>query len=282
MLKQSQGVRIKTGTRHTSRTIASYVAAYALPLMASYSRVGVLCVGTDRSTGDSLGPITGTILRESAADMMDVWGTLDEPVHAVNLGAWVDGSARTSRDTLVIAVDACLGRAENVGTVRVGNGPLWPGAGVQKDLPPVGHMHITGTVNVGGFMEYFVLQNTRLGMVYGLAREIGRAILMAVPLLYSAPALEDLDDLSMGDLGEIPVGAAHGPELMGGLNAVKCVDQRADILKRLLGRDGYGQHNLPRTALADGLERCFHGEPGGNPVINQYHSLAPNAGRFSP
>ncbi|MFY9218842.1 MAG: DUF1256 domain-containing protein, partial [Tepidanaerobacteraceae bacterium] len=41
-------------------------------------------------------------------------------------------------------------------------GSLKPGAGVNKKLPPVGNFHITGVVNVGGFMEYLVLQNTRL------------------------------------------------------------------------------------------------------------------------
>jgi putative sporulation protein YyaC len=44
-----------------------------------------------------------------------------------------------------------------------------PGAGVNKDLPPVGQLHITGIVNVGGYMEYMILQNTRLNLVMRLA-----------------------------------------------------------------------------------------------------------------
>ena len=40
-----------------------------------------------------------------------------------------------------------------------------PGAGVNKDLPPVGDLYITGVVNVGGFMDYLVLQNTRLYLI---------------------------------------------------------------------------------------------------------------------
>ena len=69
----------------------------------------------------------------------------------------------------IIAVDACLGRMENVGSIQLGNGSLQPGAGVNKELPPVGQVHITGIVNVGGFMEYMVLQNTRLNLVMRLA-----------------------------------------------------------------------------------------------------------------
>ncbi|MBO0518398.1 spore protease YyaC, partial [Streptomyces beijiangensis] len=61
------------------------------------------------------------------------------------------------------------GRTKSVGYFKIGKGPLKPGAGVQKSLPEVGHVHINGIVNVSGFMEYFVLQNTRLNLVMSMA-----------------------------------------------------------------------------------------------------------------
>ncbi|MGB4008573.1 MAG: DUF1256 domain-containing protein, partial [Bacillota bacterium] len=36
--------------------------------------------------------------------------------------------------------------------------------------------HITGIVNVGGFMEYLVLQNTRLSLVIRMAEAIAGGI----------------------------------------------------------------------------------------------------------
>src|SRR5699024_6181694 len=45
----------------------------------------VLCIGTDRSTGDSLGPLTGTFLSEINPQQLHVYGTLNKPVHAKNL-----------------------------------------------------------------------------------------------------------------------------------------------------------------------------------------------------
>lgn len=63
-----------------------------------------------------------------------------------------------------------------MGYINLGNGSLHPGAGVNKNLPPVGQIHITGIVNVGGFMEYMVLQNTRLNIVMGLADIIARGL----------------------------------------------------------------------------------------------------------
>ena len=135
----------------------------------------VLCIGTDRSTGDSLGPLTGSLLSSYSTLKAEVRGTLEEPVHASNLGEELD-RLRDGVDRLVIAVDACLGQTTQVGTVCVGVGPLRPGAGVNKALPSVGDLHLTGTVNVGGFMEYLVLQNTRLSLVVKMARVLATSL----------------------------------------------------------------------------------------------------------
>ncbi|MGI6142847.1 MAG: spore protease YyaC [bacterium] len=140
----------------------------------------VLCIGTDRSTGDALGPLTGTRLQELNLPGTVVRGTLEKPVHAANLESTIREIEEDYSTPLVLALDACLGRAENVGTITVSRGALRPGAGVNKELPPVGELYITGTVNVGGFMEYFVLQNTRLGLVHKMAMTIASAIQWAV------------------------------------------------------------------------------------------------------
>lgn len=44
-----------------------------------------LCIGTDRSTGDSLGPLIGYKLRQMRLPKTTVFGTLERPVHAMNL-----------------------------------------------------------------------------------------------------------------------------------------------------------------------------------------------------
>jgi putative sporulation protein YyaC len=107
---------------------------------------------------------------------IDIMGTLNEPVHATNLKDAIAEIEMLDQRPLVIAVDACLGRSENVGYINVCRGPLKPGTGVNKVLPEVGDMHITGIVNVGGYMEYLVLQNTRLGLVMRMATSIAKAI----------------------------------------------------------------------------------------------------------
>jgi len=136
----------------------------------------VVCIGTDRSTGDSLGPLVGTMLNKRKIDGIAIYGTLDEPVHAVNLKETLTTIHERFRNPYLIAIDACLGQFTSIGTIQVGDGPMRPGAGVNKDLPPVGDIHITGIVNVGGFMEYLVLQNTRLSIVMNMAELIANGL----------------------------------------------------------------------------------------------------------
>ena len=47
------------------------------------SEIVFLCIGTDRSTGDSLGPLIGYKLKEKGIRNARIMGTLDHPVHAM-------------------------------------------------------------------------------------------------------------------------------------------------------------------------------------------------------
>jgi len=129
-------------------------------------------IGTDRSTGDSLGPLAGTLFSERRPRNMTVYGTLHRPVHATNLEAYVQHIKEEHRNPFIIAVDACLGRSTSIGYITAHKGPLRPGAALNKNLPEIGDVHLTGIVNTSGFMEHAVLQNTRLSIVMDMAKGI--------------------------------------------------------------------------------------------------------------
>ncbi len=148
----------------------------ALNTIPKQEKIICVCIGTDRSTGDSLGPIVGTFLKKQPLPDIEVWGTLDEPVHAINLKSTLEQISQRYHHPTILAVDACLGQSKNVGSIQVGLGPIKPGAGVNKDLPEIGQIHITGIVNVAGFMEYVVLQNTRLSLVMKMAEIISTSL----------------------------------------------------------------------------------------------------------
>jgi len=177
-------IRAHIDRPNLSAWLASEIAgSLGGPLGARRQPLTVVCIGTDRSTGDALGPLVGSRLVEwrLVRDRIRVVGTLDEPVHAGNLrGAIEELELAAPGARNVLAVDACLGRVGSIGFITVGEGPLKPGAGVNKELPPIGDAHITGVVNVGGFMEYLVLQNTRLSLVMKMADAIARGVIAYV------------------------------------------------------------------------------------------------------
>lgn len=167
--------------------IANAIERCAGRVKKEYSEVLFLCIGSDRVTGDCLGPLTGQLLKNGLKDRQaiqsPVYGTLTQTVHACNLKETLMEIEKNHPDVLTIAVDASLGNKKHLGYATIESGPLFPGAGVQKNLPPVGDLTITGIVNTSGHQDYLMLQTTRLSTVLALADVIARGILLAVPAL---------------------------------------------------------------------------------------------------
>jgi putative sporulation protein YyaC len=141
----------------------------------NYHDIVFVCIGTDRATGDCLGPLIGYKIQDMNYKNVHVLGTLDSPVHAKNLADHLQ-DLKNYQNPFVIAIDASLGKFERIGFVNIKEGPLSPGSGVNKALPQVGNMHITGIVNMSGFMEIMVLQNTRLSLVMNMANIISKGV----------------------------------------------------------------------------------------------------------
>ena len=137
-----------------------------------------LCIGTDRATGDALGPLVGSYLLKNGLE--NVYGTVDEPVHAENLRYYIEFINKKYENSFIIAVDASLGKSEQIGGINIWKGPLHPGSGVAKVLGSVGDISITGVVNKMTINPMFQLQNTRLSWVINMAEVIGKAICRTV------------------------------------------------------------------------------------------------------
>ncbi|UTR06479.1 spore protease YyaC [Alkalihalobacillus sp. LMS6] len=139
---------------------------------SSSKELVVACIGTDRSTGDALGPILGSMLIEQNLHHFTVYGTLADPLHAVNLETRLGIIHLAHPNAFLIAVDACLGRQVNVGSITLSNRTLKPGAAMGKTLPEVGDCSLTGVVNVAGLMDFHTLQSTRLHEVMCMAEKM--------------------------------------------------------------------------------------------------------------
>lgn len=152
----------------------------------------IVNIGTDRATGDCLAPMVGQKMKDIKLNNVYIYGNLDNPVHAKNLDENLNDIHNKFTNPFIIAIDACLGKIENIGKITIRNESINPGAGVDKELTPVGDMSIVGIVNVGGFMEIMILQNTRLSLVNKLANIIAEGLEIVLKEMFEPIITEEI------------------------------------------------------------------------------------------
>ncbi len=146
-------------------------------LAGCQDRVVVLCIGTDASIADSLGPLVGTMLIEGGS-LLSVYGTLDQPIHARNLKGRIRTIQKNHPGYLELAIDAAVGKKEEIGTIEIKNSGVYPGKALRKRLPQVGHISILGKVGViQGIRSSGRIAEGRLGMIYRMAQIIASGII---------------------------------------------------------------------------------------------------------
>lgn len=184
--KASEIFYINERSRTASEELAQVLKYCILQTHREFCEVVFLCIGSDRITGDSLGPLIGHRLTAYRGLGFYVYGTLDDPVHALNLSDRLQMIRRRHPEGLVVAIDASLGSRRHQGYITVGCGPIRPGAGAGKNLPEVGDVFITGIVNISGSFEQLLLQTTRLSTVFHMAEAITQGILIGFQTLGAA------------------------------------------------------------------------------------------------
>lgn len=196
MVKCTDQNYVNTNSPFAIVDFSNLILEYLSCNIKAYQQLVILCIGTDRSTGDSLGPLVGHKLAPYIVsyEQVHLLGTLDQPVHAKNLADFIRKINKECPEAFVLAIDASLGHLNRVGYINIKKGPLKPGLGVNKELPTIGDISITGIVNVGGMMEYMILQNTRLSLVMNMANIISKSINRALFKLYNENLKEGIKE----------------------------------------------------------------------------------------
>ena len=138
----------------------------------------LLCIGTDRVTGDCFGPLVGTRLTEIHRINSFVYGTLNNPVTALNLMQTVAFIKLRHPNHSILAIDSSLGKESEVGTIRVIADGIYPGAATGKRLPKVGDISLTATV--APLANSSLLYGVKLGLVHNLAVTAANAIASSI------------------------------------------------------------------------------------------------------
>lgn len=137
----------------------------------------VVCVGSDLAIGDSLGPITGSMLQYKTQGLgAFIYGTLAAPVTAKEIAYMRTFLKETHADSPILAIDAAVGEKGDIGVIRVNPSPLLPGAGANKKLGAIGDISIMGIVAEKSLNNYGLLNTTRLNLVYTMSEIISDAV----------------------------------------------------------------------------------------------------------
>ena len=137
----------------------------------------VVCVGSDLVIGDSLGPLTGSMLAFKTQGLgAYIYGTLQAPITAKEVKYLKDFLRKTHPNRSIIAVDAAVGKSEDIGLIKISSSPLSPGAGANKQLGSFGDATILGVVAEKSTGNYALFNNTRLRLVYTMADQISEGI----------------------------------------------------------------------------------------------------------
>lgn len=157
-----------------------------IPSQIRNHHVIFFCIGSDRSTGDCLGPLVGNFLKKQGYE--NVMGTIDDTINAENIEQKIK---KIPKNKHIIVIDSTLSSRQFIGKYFVEQSGLKPGAGLGKSLPVIGDYHIAGVVSFSGRLAYYGLQSTKLSLVMYMAETITEAILSRFPLLQQKSYLQE-------------------------------------------------------------------------------------------
>lgn len=158
--------------------LAYYKLAYFLRDYIDKDTI-IVCIGTDRYIGDCLGPLVGTLLTYKHFPL-PVYGTIEEPIHALNINNKLNQIKSDHPKCTIIGIDACLGDINNIGEIQVRDFPIHPGKGVGKSLPNVGETSVVGIVDSNTNTNIFSSSNNiRLNLILSMSKVILNSLIYA-------------------------------------------------------------------------------------------------------
>jgi len=134
----------------------------------------VVCIGSDKVSGDMLGPLVGTSLREEYRLPYPVYGAVGESVNGLNLEEYVAMIEKRHKESRIIAVDAALGKSEDVGKIRLKKGGIKAGGALDRAGEKIGDVGIVGVV--AREEEPKDVYATLLGVPFSFVEELARRI----------------------------------------------------------------------------------------------------------
>lgn len=145
------------------------------------SKLIFLCIGTDRITGDSFGPLVGYKLKYlfKKEENIEVIGNLENILCTHNINKIIDDIKNTYETPFLIAIDSALSNKTEIGKIVVSKSGMNVGSGLNRQNIYVGNMSIKGIVSrdlKNPKYNFRLLQNAPLHIIMNMADIVAQGI----------------------------------------------------------------------------------------------------------
>ncbi|HHU43360.1 MAG: spore protease YyaC [Bacillota bacterium] len=145
----------------------------------------ILCIGTDKVPGDSLGPVVGDLLIMKYNIDAFVYGHSAKPVNGINYEDYIEHISLHHKNSLIIAIDACVGREEDIGRIKISTKGLVAGEALKKKNKTIGDVALLGVVAKAGKDNLEQLKNADVALIRSMANTMAKITVSIVNYAYN-------------------------------------------------------------------------------------------------
>lgn len=136
----------------------------------------VLCIGTSKCIGDSLGPMVGeNLCRKINKANIYVFGNLKNNITYQNVDILLSKINRKIQNPYLILVDSALANKENIGKIVISKNKTIIGSALSKSNYKFGNISIKGIVGENkdnNIKNYNILNNVSKNLIQNLSNKI--------------------------------------------------------------------------------------------------------------
>ena len=99
-----------------------------------YSNVIILCIGTKKVLGDSVGPLVGENIKYLENEYIKIYGVLEHTINFNNAKNIIGDIYKNFDNPYIITIDSALGSKENMGQVILNKGYIKIGKALEKSI----------------------------------------------------------------------------------------------------------------------------------------------------
>lgn len=149
----------------------------------NYTELVILCIGTDKITGDCFGPLVGSFLIKLFENYnifnISIYGTLENNINYNNIDKILKRIYKIHQNPCIVVVDAALSKKENIGKIYVSDEKTILGKSLNKNNLLIGDISIKAVVGKDYKLakyNFVNLQNISLNVVMNLANIVSEGI----------------------------------------------------------------------------------------------------------